>query len=99
VPSYTDSIVTGTWTPDRSITDRARAMVHLPDHQANTDQAIYHIDLGDGTVLDKTISQDTGGKNEWLSLARPGAAPSALARLTPASSRPVPLRDTRRYCN
>jgi hypothetical protein len=68
VPSYTDSIVTGTWTPNRPITGWARVMVHLPDHQANTDQATYHIDLGDGTVLDKTISQDTGGRNRWVSL-------------------------------
>lgn len=68
VPGYSDSIVTGTWTPDRSITGWARVMVHLPDHQANTDQATYHIDLGDGTVVDKTISQDTGGRNTWVSL-------------------------------
>jgi hypothetical protein len=43
-------------------------MVHLPDHQADTDQATYHIDLGDGTVVDRTISQDTGGRNTWVSL-------------------------------
>ncbi|WP_266925452.1 hypothetical protein [Streptomyces sp. NBC_00201] len=68
VPSFTDSVVTGTWTPDRSLTGWARIMVHLPDHEANTGQATYHVDLGDGTVVDKTISQDTGGKNAWVSL-------------------------------
>ena len=67
-PKYTDSVVTGTWTPDRSIEGWARVMVHLPDHQANTDEATYHIALGDGTVVDKTISQDSGGKNTWVSL-------------------------------
>lgn len=68
VPTYTDSVVTGTWTPDRSIKGWARIMVHLPDHEANTDQAAYRIDLGDGTVVEKTISQDTAGKNTWVSL-------------------------------
>jgi hypothetical protein len=68
VPKYTDSVVTGTWTPDRSLRGWARVMVHLPDHQADTDQATYHIDLGDGTVVDRTISQDTGGRNTWVSL-------------------------------
>ncbi|MFD3843811.1 transglycosylase SLT domain-containing protein [Streptomyces sp. NPDC058642] len=68
VADHTDSVVTGTWTPDRKIKGWARVMVHLPDHQADTDQATYHIDLGDGTVVDKTISQDTGGKNTWVSL-------------------------------
>jgi hypothetical protein len=67
-PKYTDSVVTGTWTPDRSVKGWARVMVHLPDHQADTGQATYHVDLGDGTVVDKTISQDTGGKNTWVSL-------------------------------
>ncbi|MFD3503548.1 hypothetical protein [Streptomyces sp. NPDC058678] len=68
VPTFTDSVVTGTWTPDRSIKGWARVMVHLPDHEANTGQAAYRIDLGDGTVVEKTISQDTGGKNTWVSL-------------------------------
>jgi hypothetical protein len=68
VPGYTDSVVTGTWTPDRSVKGWARIMVHLPDHEANTGQAAYRIDLGDGTVVEKTISQDTGGKNTWVSL-------------------------------
>ncbi|MDN0200532.1 transglycosylase SLT domain-containing protein [Streptomyces sp. S.PNR 29] len=67
-PKYTDSVVTGTWTPDRTIKGWARVMVHLPDHEATTGQATYHIDLGDGTVVDKTISQDTGGRNAWVSL-------------------------------
>ncbi|MFF0161584.1 hypothetical protein ACFYRY_29185 [Streptomyces sp. NPDC005263] len=68
VPSLTDSVVTGTWTPDRSVEGWARVMVHLPDHEADTDQATYRVDLGDGTVLEKTISQDTGGENTWVSL-------------------------------
>ncbi|MFE9440401.1 hypothetical protein ACFYO2_15570 [Streptomyces sp. NPDC006602] len=68
VPTYTDSVITGTWTPDRSIQGWARVLVHLPDHEANTGQATYRIDLGDGTVVTKTISQDTGGKNAWVSL-------------------------------
>ncbi|MFF4030859.1 transglycosylase SLT domain-containing protein [Streptomyces sviceus] len=68
VPSYTDSVVTGTWTPDRKLGGRAEVMVHLPDHEANTPSAKYRIDLGDGTVVEKTISQDTGGKNSWVSL-------------------------------
>ncbi|MER7565239.1 transglycosylase SLT domain-containing protein [Streptomyces sp. NPDC097941] len=68
VPSFTDSVVTGTWTPDRKIGGQAEVMVHLPDHEANTPSATYRIDLGDGTVVEKTISQDTGGKNTWVSL-------------------------------
>ncbi|MEU9166761.1 hypothetical protein AB0D34_02970 [Streptomyces sp. NPDC048420] len=68
VPSYTDSVVTGTWTPDRKVVGSAEVMVHLPDHEANTPSAKYRIDLGDGTVVEKTISQDTGGKNAWVSL-------------------------------
>ncbi|MGX1368639.1 hypothetical protein RKD19_003998 [Streptomyces canus] len=68
VPSYTDSVVTGTWTPDRELGGWARVMVHLPDHEANTPSATYRIDLGDGTVVEKTISQDTGGRNTWVPL-------------------------------
>ncbi|WP_406218153.1 hypothetical protein [Streptomyces canus] len=68
VPSYTDSVVTGTWTPDRKLGGWAEVMVHLPDHEANTPSATYRIDVGDGTVVEKTISQDTGGKNTWVSL-------------------------------
>ncbi|QNP75844.1 transglycosylase SLT domain-containing protein [Streptomyces roseirectus] len=68
VPTYTDSVVTGTWTPDRTLKGWARVLVHLPDHQADTPSATYRIDLGDGTVVEKTVSQDTGGKNTWLSL-------------------------------
>ncbi|KQW16213.1 hypothetical protein [Streptomyces sp. Root369] len=68
VPSYTDSVVTGTWTPDRKIGGWAEIMVHLPDHEANTPSATYRIDVGDGSVVEKTISQDTGGKNTWVSL-------------------------------
>jgi hypothetical protein len=68
VPSYTDSVVTGTWTPDRKVLGSAEVLVHLPDHEANTPSAKYRIDLGDGTVVEKTISQDTGGKNAWVSL-------------------------------
>ncbi|WP_328748891.1 hypothetical protein OHT57_25935 [Streptomyces sp. NBC_00285] len=67
-PSFTDSVVTGTWTPDRKVTGSAEVMVHLPDHEANTPSAKYRIDLGDGTVVEKTVSQDTGGKNAWVSL-------------------------------
>ncbi|MFJ4201840.1 transglycosylase SLT domain-containing protein [Streptomyces sviceus] len=67
-PSYTDSVVTGTWTPDRKIGGWAEVMVHLPDHEANTPSATYRIDVGDGTVVEKTISQDTGGRNTWVSL-------------------------------
>ncbi|MHC5903924.1 golvesin C-terminal-like domain-containing protein [Streptomyces sp. S6] len=68
VPAFTDSVVTGTWTPDRTLKGRAEVLVHLPDHQADTPSATYRIDLGDGTVLEKTVSQDTGGENTWLSL-------------------------------
>jgi len=68
VPTFTDSVVTGTWTPDRTLRGWARVLVHLPDHQADTPSATYRIDLGDGTVLEKTVSQDTGGENTWLSL-------------------------------
>jgi hypothetical protein len=68
VPSYTDSVVTGTWTPDRKLGGWAEVMVHLPDHEANTPSATYRIDVGDGTVVEKTISQDTGGRNTWVSL-------------------------------
>ncbi|MET8981359.1 transglycosylase SLT domain-containing protein [Streptomyces sp. NPDC004539] len=68
VPAFTDSVVTGTWTPDRTLRGRAQVLVHLPDHQADTPSATYRIDLGDGTVLEKTVSQDTGGRNTWLSL-------------------------------
>ncbi|MFE9449035.1 transglycosylase SLT domain-containing protein [Streptomyces sp. NPDC006739] len=67
-PKYTDSVVTGTWTPDRKIRGWAQIMVHLPDHQADTGQATYHIALGDGRTVDRTISQDTGGRNTWVSL-------------------------------
>ncbi|MDH6451573.1 hypothetical protein M2156_004088 [Streptomyces sp. SAI-149] len=68
VPSYTDSVVTGTWTPDRKVVGSAEVMVHLPDHEANTPSATYRIDLGDGTIVEKTISQNTGGRNAWVSL-------------------------------
>jgi hypothetical protein len=59
--------VTGTWTLNKSLSQWARVMVHTPDHGAQTQQARYKIELGNGVVKYRTLLQRTY-KNQWQSL-------------------------------
>jgi putative cell wall-binding protein len=59
--------VTGTWTLGQSLTRWARVLVHLPDHGAWTQQALYSVDLGDGTIKKRMLLQ-RHGRNAWVSL-------------------------------
>jgi putative cell wall-binding protein len=59
--------VSGTWTLGQDLTRWARVMVHLPDHGAWTQQAMYSIDLGDGTIKKRALLQ-RHGRNAWVSL-------------------------------
>ncbi|MFD7534014.1 SGNH/GDSL hydrolase family protein [Streptomyces sp. NPDC059819] len=59
---------TGTWSLNTSLNDWVRIMVHLPDHGAQTQQARYEIDTGDGSFTrTRTIGQERGA-NTWVSL-------------------------------
>jgi hypothetical protein len=59
--------ITGTWTLDRPLSQWARVLVHLPDHQAETQQASYRINLGDGTATTRIVPQGREANN-WISL-------------------------------
>ncbi|CAN5308871.1 hypothetical protein BH09ACT6_BH09ACT6_22580 [soil metagenome] len=59
--------VKGTWTLNKTLNQWTRILVHLPDHGAWTQQAQYTIDLGDGTVKTRSLSQHTF-HNSWISL-------------------------------
>ncbi|MFF5495863.1 hypothetical protein [Streptomyces aquilus] len=58
--------ITGDWKLNKSITGRAKVMVHLPDHGAQTKYAKYRITTRNGTRT-KTISQP-GNSNRWVEL-------------------------------
>jgi hypothetical protein len=59
--------VTGAWTLDRPVEGWARVLVHMPDHGAQTQQARYEIDLGNGTTQSRYAIQRTE-QNRWVSL-------------------------------
>ncbi|GGL13481.1 hypothetical protein GCM10012284_55270 [Mangrovihabitans endophyticus] len=61
--------VTGTWTLNQQINGWARVMVHMPDVGAQTQQAAYEIDLGDGFGNGKkrVVLQRTR-EHRWVSL-------------------------------
>jgi putative cell wall-binding protein len=59
--------VTGTWRLGRSIDQWARVMVHMPDHGAWTQQAMYRVNLGDGTEKKRALLQRQGA-NSWVPL-------------------------------
>lgn len=58
--------ITGTWTLNRSLSQWARVMVHLPDHGAQTQEASYEINLG-GAKRTRVVLQRRGA-NAWISL-------------------------------
>ncbi|MER7685466.1 hypothetical protein [Streptomyces sp. NPDC097610] len=58
--------ITGTWKLNKSLTGRAKVLVHLPDHGAQTKYAKYRIKTRGGTRTE-TISQ-SGSSNRWLEL-------------------------------
>lgn len=60
--------ITGTWTLNTPLDQWARVLVHLPDSGAETHQARYRVDLGDGTApRDRYINQNYRS-NRWVSL-------------------------------
>jgi hypothetical protein len=59
--------VSGTWTLGRSLNQWARVMVHLPDHQAHSQQAKYTINLGNGQARTRVILQKVRS-NRWVPL-------------------------------
>ncbi|WNI22736.1 GDSL-type esterase/lipase family protein [Streptomyces sp. ITFR-16] len=61
-------LTTGTWSLGSGLNDWVRILVHLPDHGAHTQQAMYEIDTGSGTFTrTRYISQERKA-NEWVSL-------------------------------
>ncbi|WP_392900465.1 hypothetical protein [Streptomyces sp. LN699] len=58
--------VTGTWKLNQSLSSDARVWVHLPDHGAQTNIAIYEINTSNGWV--KRIVQQPGTGNRWVSI-------------------------------
>jgi hypothetical protein len=74
--------VTGTWTFSASQSGWGRVLVHLPDHGAQTQQARYDIDLGNGAFSKfRIISQGTE-ENKWVSLGVYKFAGTPKVRLT-----------------
>jgi hypothetical protein len=61
--------VTGTWTLNRQMTGWARVMVHMPDHGAQTQQAAYEINLGQGFASgEKRVVPQRTQAHRWVSL-------------------------------
>jgi hypothetical protein len=62
--------VTGTWTFSASQNTWARLLVHLPDHHALTQQAMYQIDTGSGSfaVTAPRYINQARRANNWVSL-------------------------------
>ncbi|MEV2217360.1 Tat pathway signal protein, partial [Streptomyces sp. NPDC050997] len=61
---------TGVWKLNSTIPGRggdAEVLVHIPDHGAQTAEAVYEIVTAFGTKK-KTISQDANQSNKWVSL-------------------------------
>jgi len=59
--------VTGTWTLGRSLNQWARVLVHLPDSGAESQQAHYRINLGNGNSRERYLNQRSK-KNQWVEL-------------------------------
>lgn len=65
-PSDAAYRVTGTWTLGRTLHQWARVMVHIPDHNAATQQAVYTIDTGDGRRKRAVLQRVR--QHRWVSL-------------------------------
>ncbi|MEV4835377.1 hypothetical protein AB0K05_12690 [Nonomuraea sp. NPDC049486] len=65
-PSEGSYRVTGTWTLGRTLRQWARVMVHIPDHNAATQQAVYTVDTGDGR-RERAVLQRVR-QHRWVSL-------------------------------
>lgn len=59
--------VTGTWTLNQPLTQWARVLVHMPDHGAWTQEAVYTINLGNGVTKTRSVLQRHYA-NRWVSL-------------------------------
>ncbi|WP_432867430.1 hypothetical protein [Microbispora rosea] len=59
--------VTGTWKPDQAINGWARVLVHIPKRRAETQQAPYTVDLGNGVTETRYLNQSRE-QNEWYNL-------------------------------
>ncbi|MFB4293271.1 hypothetical protein ACBI99_36915 [Nonomuraea sp. ATR24] len=59
--------VTGTWTLNQALNGWARVLVHVPERRAQTQQAPYTVNLGNGASQTRYLPQ-LAGKNEWRSL-------------------------------
>ncbi|WP_285610458.1 GDSL-type esterase/lipase family protein [Actinokineospora globicatena] len=73
--------ITGTWTLDRTVNQWARVLVHVPDHGAQTRQARYEIDLGNGQTRFRVLPQRIL-ENKWVSLGSFPFAGTPKIRLT-----------------
>ncbi|MER5639715.1 hypothetical protein ABT095_22490 [Kitasatospora sp. NPDC002227] len=58
--------VTGTWALNQDVNGPAQVLVHLPDHGAQTTQAVYQVDTAKGTRT-RVISQPGTG-NRWVKI-------------------------------
>lgn len=59
--------VTGTWTLNRALAGWARVLVHLPDHGAHTQRAVYTVRDNDTVVAQRSLLQRTQA-NGWVAL-------------------------------
>jgi len=74
--------VTGTWTFSAAQNGWARVLVHLPDHGAQTQQARYDIDLGNGAFSKFRVISQGVEENKWVSLGVYKFAGTPKVRLT-----------------
>jgi hypothetical protein len=59
--------VTGKWTYTTAVNSWGRLMVHMPDHGAETQQAAYKVNVGNGTIKTRYALQRTQA-HRWVSL-------------------------------
>ncbi|WP_169988892.1 hypothetical protein [Microbispora sp. H10836] len=59
--------VTGTWEPEEDINGWARVLVHIPKRRAETQQAPYTVDLGNGATETRYLNQSRE-QNQWYNL-------------------------------
>jgi hypothetical protein len=65
-----DLVITGTWTPPRTVTGWTRIMVAIPSYGARADEASYQVATGRGRpTRDVRVDQAaTAGRNAWVEL-------------------------------
>jgi GDSL-like Lipase/Acylhydrolase family len=68
-PAYADQVITGTWTPPRSVTGWTRIMVAIPSYGADSPEANYQVATGGGRpTWNVQVNQGAVAGNAWVDL-------------------------------